>query len=553
VAATIQKIKGCSSLESLDLFSLYTDYIQNMNMMFSECSSLKYLNVSSLNTSSAITMEGMFSNCSSLQYLNLSSFNTSSVTNMNNMFKGCYSLEKLNLSNLFSMESVTSSDNMFSVPFIEITGENIEKINNQINSFQNFIKLKIFSENSNDLQFIKSNEVSESYINGIQNENDNKNTIENVEQNKDYNIILIFPNDEQGSCDGMFKDIKEIKSIEFYNFKFCNSSREMFSGCSSLETLNLESFDTTEITDMYRMFSGCSNLKTLGVLTLNTKNSQNVDNMFCNCDKLTEIERESFNENSFTCVEQCKEETPYLIEAENICVENCQNTDYKYTYTLENENKICASICPDSLLSFNFNCYSECPSNTKKNENENSCECQYKFYIDENNFINCLQENQNCEDTNYKLSINNKNQCYKDCPDNYINKNDNNICVCKYKYYYNNDELVCLGEKEECIDDFPYLDSKTNECTKTKPIEETEDSSDSDDKADTGDGSGSSGKIDTGDGSGSSDKTDPEKQKIDEPESKPEENQNTDNTEPDTNNSNSLKNNLLFLLICLFL
>ena len=33
----------------------------------------------------------------------------------------------------------------------------------------------------------------------------------------------------------------------------------MFSGCSSLKELNLNNFNTNNVTNMYDMFSGCSN------------------------------------------------------------------------------------------------------------------------------------------------------------------------------------------------------------------------------------------------------------------------------------------------------
>ena len=39
----------------------------------------------------------------------------------------------------------------------------------------------------------------------------------------------------------------------------------MFYGCSSLKELNLNNFNTNNVTDMYGMFRGCSSLKELNL------------------------------------------------------------------------------------------------------------------------------------------------------------------------------------------------------------------------------------------------------------------------------------------------
>ena len=49
----------------------------------------------------------------------------------------------------------------------------------------------------------------------------------------------------------MFRDIKVIKSIKFTNFKGCTNTSYMFYDCTSLEEINLSSFDTDDsITEM---------------------------------------------------------------------------------------------------------------------------------------------------------------------------------------------------------------------------------------------------------------------------------------------------------------
>ena len=46
----------------------------------------------------------------------------------------------------------------------------------------------------------------------------------------------------------------------------------MFYGCSSLKELNLNNFNTNNVTDMRDMFSGCRSLKELNLNNFNTNN-----------------------------------------------------------------------------------------------------------------------------------------------------------------------------------------------------------------------------------------------------------------------------------------
>ena len=54
----------------------------------------------------------------------------------------------------------------------------------------------------------------------------------------------------------------------------------MFYGCSSLKELNLNNFNTDNVTDMTHMFSGCSSLKKLNINNFNTNNVTEIRWMF---------------------------------------------------------------------------------------------------------------------------------------------------------------------------------------------------------------------------------------------------------------------------------
>ena len=61
----------------------------------------------------------------------------------------------------------------------------------------------------------------------------------------------------------------------------------MFYGCSSLESLDLSSFDTSKVTDMRSMFYGCSRLESVYVSRLFVSDKVAAwSYMFTNCDSL---------------------------------------------------------------------------------------------------------------------------------------------------------------------------------------------------------------------------------------------------------------------------
>ena len=63
----------------------------------------------------------------------------------------------------------------------------------------------------------------------------------------------------------------------------------MFSGCSSLISLDLSGFDTSNVTKMYNMFNGCNSLISLDLSNFNTIKVTNMQHMFYNCSRIITI------------------------------------------------------------------------------------------------------------------------------------------------------------------------------------------------------------------------------------------------------------------------
>lgn len=64
---------------------------------------------------------------------------------------------------------------------------------------------------------------------------------------------------------------------------------KMFSSCYSITSIDLSSFDTSNVCNMDWMFYGCENLTFIDLSSFNTSNVENMRYMFNHCSNLTTI------------------------------------------------------------------------------------------------------------------------------------------------------------------------------------------------------------------------------------------------------------------------
>ena len=74
----------------------------------------------------------------------------------------------------------------------------------------------------------------------------------------------------------------------------------MFSGCTSLTSLDLSGWNTSKVTGMDSMFEGCSGLTSLDVSHFNTSKVYYMDSMFEDCSKLKSLDVSHFNTSNVT-------------------------------------------------------------------------------------------------------------------------------------------------------------------------------------------------------------------------------------------------------------
>ena len=89
----------------------------------------------------------------------------------------------------------------------------------------------------------------------------------------------------------MFYGCEKLTTLDLSHFDTYNvtNMRRMFMSCTGLTSLDVSSFDTSNVTDMYQMFDSCRGLTSLNVSSFDTSNVTSMYDMFMSCLNLTTI------------------------------------------------------------------------------------------------------------------------------------------------------------------------------------------------------------------------------------------------------------------------
>lgn len=93
----------------------------------------------------------------------------------------------------------------------------------------------------------------------------------------------------QGFFSGLNK-MRSIKGLEYLNTLMVTDMSKMFSGCSSLTSLDISKLKTDKATNMSNMFNRCSRLTSLNLNGLKTDNVTNMSYMFNTCSGLKSLD-----------------------------------------------------------------------------------------------------------------------------------------------------------------------------------------------------------------------------------------------------------------------
>ena len=168
----------------------------------------------------------------------------------------------------------------------------------------------------------------------------------------------------------------------------------MFSGCSSLTSLNLSNFDTSLVTNIRSMFYGCSNLTSLDLSNFNTSNVIRMHNMFDGCRNLEYINIKNFNENNLDkslaydifknvpdniviCINDDNNIILDEINKTNCYIKICSNDWILEQNKINHETGECIHTCYGKY-EYNGNCYENCNNGYYIDNiyNINRCKCE---------------------------------------------------------------------------------------------------------------------------------------------------------------------------------
>ena len=111
-----------------------------------------------------------------------------------------------------------------------------------------------------------------------------------------------FDTSQVTSMNEAFYKCTNLTSIDLTNLDTSNVTymNSMFYNCNSLKLLDASNFNTSKVTDMSGMFYNCNLLETIDLSNFNTSNVTYMTNMFNGCHKLTSLDVSNFNTSKVT-------------------------------------------------------------------------------------------------------------------------------------------------------------------------------------------------------------------------------------------------------------
>ncbi len=305
--------QGCTHLKVVKLPELNTSKVSSIGNMFYNCESLEEIpnnfitsNFTNVNSNSAIYV---FGGCKSLNDIDLSKMGLPNITSLAGFFNNCSSAKHIILPNITTKVADLSSmlygcDNLQTFDFTPLKDCKISNLTNLFGSGSTDTNI----EGELDVDLLPLNCSTNVNISNLCAGNKCLQSIKLPDlSNSKVSTASIFYR--------MFKDASSLVSIEIRPIKDTtpiNTLAEMFSGCTRLKSIKgLENISKGGMTltttsnynqyGLYRMFYNCESLETIDLSSINTKNLSNTNaiiEMFRGCKSLKTLNISHFIINS---------------------------------------------------------------------------------------------------------------------------------------------------------------------------------------------------------------------------------------------------------------
>ena len=278
-----------NNLEELNLTDCDTSRVTDMSYAFDHVP-VTLLDISNWNVSNVTNMSYMFYYCTNLTSINIKNWNVSNVTDMSYMFNYCTNLTTVIATDL-DAPSLGNTSYMFgncqNLETLSITGWNAPSVNTVSDTFYQTPKLKTIDLTGWTLPLYVSNMFRSSSAETIILDN-----VENVH-----------------SLSSFFSGASSIKKISCKNWVIPSSFVNVFfrnmGAVSSVEELDVTGWDLSNTTDIFGLFAGAGSgdyglKRIVGLNTWDTSNITNMSQMFQYLNSLQSIDLSSFNTSSVT-------------------------------------------------------------------------------------------------------------------------------------------------------------------------------------------------------------------------------------------------------------
>ncbi len=126
----------------------------------------------------------------------------------------------------------------------------------------------------------------------------------------------------------------ELTSLDLSTFNTSNvvNMEGMFQACEKLEYLNVSSFDTSSVTNFSWMFNYCENLEKIEISNFDTSNATNMSLMFGQCLKLKQLDISNFDTSKVTDMNSMFQDCEALenLELDSLDVSSVTDMDWMF-------------------------------------------------------------------------------------------------------------------------------------------------------------------------------------------------------------------------------
>ena len=297
--------QDCRKLKSMDLSGWDVSKLTTLECMFRNCNSLTSIgNISKWDVSNVTNMEKTFEACNSLTSINLSNWNTSKVTKMDYMFSGCGSLQTVNLDN-WDLTACKDIGLMFcyagaSGTSIDLSSWKNVGSNVSLDAHDMFQNARFGEINLNGWNMSKTTDVSGMFAGPEYYARSTVSPLAKVGVS-DWDMSSV------NYMDNMFQ-YAGISGLDLNSWKNVGSktslrTTSMFDGCSNLVSVDLSTWDCSQLTSTEAMFRNCTLLTSFDTSTIknwNTENLTNTSSMFSGCSALTKLDLSNLNVSKVT-------------------------------------------------------------------------------------------------------------------------------------------------------------------------------------------------------------------------------------------------------------